>query len=165
MVLIWVIASASISDAATYYVRTNGGTADQCTGLADVPYQGSGTNQACAWSHPFWALNGDGEWKIQGGDILVIGSGSYRMGINAANTDWCAAEGSYDCHLPPLPSARNRGTPYLFILFWLSSRLLWFQRQVQHHLKLFKKPRDAKRTSGTFMLLHGIDFILRYGCP
>ena len=108
---IWLMASAAIADAATYYVGTNGGTADQCTGLADAPYPGSGTNQACAWSHPFWALDGSGGWKIQGGDTLVIGSGSYRMGIGAPNTDWCEAEGAYDCHLPPLPSGPAPDTP------------------------------------------------------
>ncbi|MBU0733433.1 MAG: right-handed parallel beta-helix repeat-containing protein [Proteobacteria bacterium] len=111
VVLIWVMASASIADAATYYVRTDGGTADQCTGLTDAPYAGSGTNQACAWSHPFWALNGSGVWKIQGGDTLVIGSGSYRMGIDAPNTGWCEAEWAYNCHLPPLPSGPSPDNP------------------------------------------------------
>jgi hypothetical protein len=90
--------------AATYYVRTDGGTATQCTGQSDAPYSGSGTNQACAWSHPFWALDGAGIWKIQGGDTLLIHPGSYRMGFGAPNTDWCDAEGAFDCHLPALPS-------------------------------------------------------------
>ena len=111
VVLIWVMASLSIADAATYYVRTDGGTADQCTGLTNAPYPGSGTNPACAWSHPFWALNGSGGWNIQGGDTLVIGSGSYRMGIDAPNTGWCQAEWAYSCHLPPLPSGPSPGNP------------------------------------------------------
>ena len=38
---------------ATYYVRLDGGTLDQCTGLTDAPYSGSGSNQDCAFSHPF----------------------------------------------------------------------------------------------------------------
>ena len=102
--LIWILASAPVADAATYYVRTDGGTADQCTGLTDASYLGSGINQACAWSHPFWALDNRGAWKIRGGDTLVIGSGSYRMGVDAPNTGWCDAEWAYDCHLPALPS-------------------------------------------------------------
>ena len=110
-VFLWVMASASLANAATYYVRTNGGTTDQCTGLVDLPYPGSGTNQACAWSHPFWVLDGNGRWKIQGGDTLVIGSGSYRLGIDAPNTGWCEAEGAYDCHLPPLPSGPSPDNP------------------------------------------------------
>ena len=104
MGIMWVMTSASISDATTYYIRTDGGTATQCTGLENTPYPGYGTNQPCAWSHPFWALNDSGGWKIQGGDTLVIGSGSYRMGIGAPNTGWCEADSAYDCHLPPVPS-------------------------------------------------------------
>ena len=42
--------------ATTYYVRTDGGDASQCTGRADAAYPGSGTGQACAWKHPFYAL-------------------------------------------------------------------------------------------------------------
>jgi hypothetical protein len=111
MVIVWIMVSASVADANTYYIRTDGGSATQCTGLKDAPYPGSGTDQACAWSHPFWALNGSGGWNIQGGDTLVIGTGSYRMGIDAPNTGWCQAEWSYSCHLPPLPSGPSPGKP------------------------------------------------------
>lgn len=97
--------------AATYYVRTDGGTADQCTGLSDSPYPGSGSGQNCAWSHPFWALNASGNWKISGGDTLIIGQRSYKMGFGAPNTGWCDAWGAYDCHLPPLPSGVNSDNP------------------------------------------------------
>jgi hypothetical protein len=38
-----------------YYVRTDGGSAKQCTGLVDAPYPGNGINQPCAWDHPFRA--------------------------------------------------------------------------------------------------------------
>lgn len=101
VVFVWMTASASVGETATYYVRTDGGTASQCTGLTNAPYPGSGMNQACAWSHPFWGLNSSGAWKIQGSDTLMISSGSYRMGIGAPNTGWCDAEGAYICHLPP----------------------------------------------------------------
>lgn len=97
--------------AATYYVRIDGGTAVQCNGTSDAPYPGSGTNQACAWSHPFWALDDAGNWKIQGGDTLIINPGSYRMGHGAPNTDWCDSSYSWDCHLPPLPSGTDPDNP------------------------------------------------------
>ena len=60
--------------AATKYVRCaslgsseDGGTGydatfnsgGQCNGTADVPYDGSGTNENCAYNNPMWALG----WK------------------------------------------------------------------------------------------------------
>ena len=39
-----------------YFVRPDGGSPEQCTGLVDAPYPGSGTGQDCAWDHPFRAL-------------------------------------------------------------------------------------------------------------
>jgi hypothetical protein len=95
----------------TYYIRTDGGTAGQCTGTTDAPYPGSGSDQPCAWSHPFWALNSGGNWKIQGGDTIIIAPGSYKMGYGAPNTPWCEADGAYECDLPPLPSGPNAGNP------------------------------------------------------
>jgi hypothetical protein len=100
-----------VSDGAVYYVRPDGGTATQCTGTADAPYPGSGTGLACAWSHPFWALNVSGQWKIQGGDTLTVNPGNYRMGYGAPNTDWCSSESAYDCMLPPIPSGPDSGHP------------------------------------------------------
>ncbi|MDQ1334301.1 MAG: hypothetical protein QG552_1251, partial [Thermodesulfobacteriota bacterium] len=97
--------------AATYYIRTDGGTATQCTGQLDAPYPASGTGQACAWAHPFWALDASGNWKIVGGDTMIIGAGSYRMGFGAPNTGWCDAAGAFDCHLPPLPSGPDPAHP------------------------------------------------------
>src|SRR5262245_38620761 len=84
MILLPVFGSA-----ASYYVRTEGGTDSQCTGRADSAYPGSGSNVACAWSHPFFALNSSGAWKIQGGDSLILRPGSYQMGFGAPNTAWC----------------------------------------------------------------------------
>ncbi|MCX7823047.1 MAG: right-handed parallel beta-helix repeat-containing protein, partial [Syntrophobacterales bacterium] len=105
-ILIFSLFVCHYSFSATYYVRTDGGTATQCTGTADAPYPGSGNNRACAWSHPFFALDSNGQWKLRGGDTLIIGPGTYMMGYGAPNTGptWCEAEGAYECHLPPLPS-------------------------------------------------------------
>jgi hypothetical protein len=62
----------NFSQAATYYVRTDGGTAQECNGTVDAPYPGSGTDQPCAWAHPFWVLENNGNWRINGGDTLII---------------------------------------------------------------------------------------------
>lgn len=97
--------------AATYHIRTDGGSAEQCTGLADNPYPGSGTGVACAWAHPFWALNTQGQWRISGGDTLIIGNGAYQMGYGAPNTGWCDPYSAFDCTLPPLPSGPSASTP------------------------------------------------------
>jgi hypothetical protein len=107
--------SATLSGAAasgqTYYVRTDGGSAEQCTGLVDAPYPGSGTNQPCAWDHPFRALPPGGVPRIAGGDTLIIGTGSYRMGYGAPGTENCDAEGAYECLMPPIPSGPSPANP------------------------------------------------------
>ena len=89
--------------AATYYVRTDGGLANQCNGKADAAYPGTGSNQNCAWQHPFVALPPAGTPRIAGGDTLVIGSGSYMMGLGAPDTAKCYAAGAYDCFMPSIP--------------------------------------------------------------
>ncbi|MCP5045940.1 MAG: BACON domain-containing protein, partial [bacterium] len=100
------------STGTTYYVRTDGGSGSQCTGKTDAPYPGTGTNQPCAWSHPFRALDGSGNWKLQGGDTLIIASGSYMMGYGAPNTSgWCDQSYTYGCTLPPLPSGPDANHP------------------------------------------------------
>jgi hypothetical protein len=96
----------------TYYIRTDGGTASQCTGTIDAPYPGSGNNQACSWSHPFWALDSNGNWKLQGGDTIFIGPGEYVIGYGAPNTSgWCDSSYAYDCTFPPLPSGPDKNNP------------------------------------------------------
>jgi len=94
-----------------YYVRTDGGSATQCTGLADAAYPGSGTGQPCAWDHPFRALPPDGPPRISGGDTLIIGAGSYRMGYGAPGDDNCDADYPWDCHIPPIPSGPDPAHP------------------------------------------------------
>lgn len=95
----------------TYYVRPDGGSATQCTGLADAPYPGSGTGQACAWDHPFRALPPEGTPTIAGGDTLLIGAGSYRMGYGAPGADACDSDYPWDCHMPPVPSGPSPTEP------------------------------------------------------
>lgn len=91
--------------AATYYVRTDGGTATECTGTTDAPYSGSGTNQACAFEHPFWALSvANAPNKMVGGDTLIIGPGEYMMGFGAPNTPSCSNYYPWDCYMRSVPS-------------------------------------------------------------
>ncbi len=74
------LASIGSAQAATYYVRTDGGDATQCNGRADAKYPGSGTAQNCAWKNPNIALPNSGSPRIAGGDTLMIGAGSYQIG-------------------------------------------------------------------------------------
>jgi hypothetical protein len=97
--------------AATWYVRTDGGTADQCTGTTDAPYPGSGNGRACAWDHPFRALPPGGTPRISGGDTLIIATGSYMMGYAAPETGACEADGAWDCFMSAVPSGRSPANP------------------------------------------------------
>lgn len=99
----------NIAGATTYYVRTDGGTTAQCNGQSDLPYSG---NANCAWRHPFYALppQGDGTnptIPLHGGDTLIVGSGSYEMGLNAPGAKSfpaCNAGWSWDCFMASVPS-------------------------------------------------------------
>lgn len=97
--------------AETYFVRADGGSSQQCTGLSDKPYSGSGSAQDCAWSHPFVALPPGGTPRIAGGDTLLIADGSYRMGHGAPATESCALSWSWDCYMPPIPSGPSPDQP------------------------------------------------------
>jgi len=96
---------------AAYYVRPDGGSAAQCTGLVDAPYPGTGTGQPCAWNHPFQALPPGEAPRIAGGDTLWIAAGSYRMGYGAPGAEACDYEASYDCLMAPLPSGPDPDHP------------------------------------------------------
>jgi hypothetical protein len=97
--------------ASTYYIRPDGGSASQCTGLVDAPYPGSGSGQPCAWDHPFRALPPGDTPRIAGGDTLSIASGSYMMGYGAPGTGNCESDGAFDCHIPPIPSGPDPAHP------------------------------------------------------
>jgi hypothetical protein len=85
----------------TFFVRTDGGDPVECTGRIDAPYPGSGTGQDCAWKHPFYALVPGGPVRIGSGDTLVIGSGSYMIGLGAPGAGACLAA---TCYMPAIPS-------------------------------------------------------------
>lgn len=94
-----------------FYIRPDGGSVAQCTGLVDSPYPGSGINQPCAWDHPFQALPPGGTPRITGGDTLVIETGAYRMGYGSPGAENCEYESSYDCIMPPVPSGPDASHP------------------------------------------------------
>jgi len=101
----------SSQSATTYYVRPDGGSPEECTGLVDAPYSGSGINQPCAWDHPFRALPPGGTPRIVGGDTLIIGGGSYMMGYGAHGADACESDYPWDCYIPPIPSGPDPAHP------------------------------------------------------
>jgi hypothetical protein len=100
---------------ATLYVRPDGGSVGQCTGLVDAPYPGSGTSQPCAWDHPFRALPPGGPPRIAAGDTLIIEAGSYMMGYGAPEADQedeaCASDYPWDCHMSPVPGGPDSEHP------------------------------------------------------
>ena len=71
----------------TYYIHPEGGSRNQCTGMVDKPYPGQGSDQPCAWDHPFRALPPGGSPRISGGDTLIISTGSYMMGYGAPGSE------------------------------------------------------------------------------
>lgn len=104
---------ASAAHATTWYVRTDGGTATECTGKANAPYPGSGKGKACAYNHPFYLVtnNTDGSkfaWKIAGGDTVQFEDvGPYYIGqaLKGVGQSWLACVGdNLDCVLPALPA-------------------------------------------------------------
>ena len=97
--------------ATSYYIRADGGDAAQCTGKADAAYSGSGTNQACAWKHPFIAFPPGGSARIAGGDTVNIKSGSYMMGLGAPGAAMCHQSWSWDCFMSAIPSGPSSTQP------------------------------------------------------
>jgi hypothetical protein len=95
-----------------WYVRPDGGTATQCTGKTDAAYPGSGSNQPCAFINPHYLWGNDvagetAQWKIAGGDTVIIRNGSYRIGYKGPNSSdaWGQCPGDpYGCGMPPVPS-------------------------------------------------------------
>jgi hypothetical protein len=105
------LAMPMTSSGTTYYIRTDGGSAAQCTGRVNAAYPGSGKSQPCAWNHPFQALPPGGTPRIAGGDTLIIGAGAYKMGYGAPGADACDYDGSYDCIMLPVPSGPDSTHP------------------------------------------------------
>lgn len=116
LVFITLFLIAPIAGAATYYVRTDGSNSTNCTGQANASYDGSGTGEACAYSHPFYWTgrygdygNGAGDLTSgtsSGGDELIIVSGTYDVGYDAAWAN-CNASWKYGCVMKEIPDGTS----------------------------------------------------------
>lgn len=95
----------------TYYIRSGGGSAVQCNGLADADYPGAGLNQPCAFNHLFWLLPPSGAPRMIGGDRVILAPGSYRMGFGAPNALGCASAFPWDCYMQAVPSGADAQHP------------------------------------------------------
>ena len=111
IVLAALLALPALASAATYHVRPDGGTAQQCDGTQDRAYPGKGTGVACAWSHPFIALPPDRPARIAGGDTLLIAMGNYMMGFGAPETERCRRESAHECVAGAVPSGPDARRP------------------------------------------------------
>ena len=95
----------------TWYIRMDGGDRKQCNGLADLPYKGKGSQQPCAFNHPFYLFTsgdyGNKQWIVTGGDTILVRGGPYRMGYRGPGPKdmWGSCPGDpYSCGMPGLPS-------------------------------------------------------------
>ncbi len=120
LVLLPLLACSAMAttDAAakTYYVRADGGTAQQCDGTADAAFAGvesagSADVATCAWRHPFVALPPLQAPRIAGGDTLLIRRGSYAIGIGAPGSGHCTEQGARDCIMASVPSGPSAQRP------------------------------------------------------
>lgn len=107
-------------NAATYYVRNDGGTISQCDGTHDLPLAGAtdsgdaGSTPDCAVSHPAWVLGTGSAGVFAAGDTMIIdnvdqnvgsGQAQYVVGYTMPNLSGCVAAGSdYDCKFYPIPA-------------------------------------------------------------
>lgn len=110
---IFVMFMCSNAWAATWYVRVDGGTRSQCTGLADaVPSGPSASGESCAFAHPYYALgwytddpSGGTAGVVLAGDTVVIKPGSYKMGYGGApGITGCSTSWAYGCTMRPPPN-------------------------------------------------------------
>lgn len=99
--------------ATTYYVRTGGSNSTNCTGQANADYDGSGTGEDCAYSHPFYYTGWCGDYPASctsgsattSNDLVVV-NGSYDVGYDAS---WSGCNGAfkYGCDMKPFPDGTS----------------------------------------------------------
>lgn len=115
-----LLGGLSNAEAATWYVRPDGGTAAQCTGKSNAAYPGHGMHRTCAFAHPFWALppgarssNYMPSSVLKPGDTLIIASGHYMIGYGAPNsgTTMCYRPATWGCTMAGIPSGIDAAHP------------------------------------------------------
>lgn len=116
LLFILLFVSGSVEAAGPYYVRPNGGTGSQCTGLVDQDYDAGAHGTSCALNHPFWLTGvhadcGNTSGVLAAGETAIIypKSGGYDMGYGAPNTAGSTSF-PWDCHMKPIPSGPNSST-------------------------------------------------------
>lgn len=127
------LSAAYVINHQTWYVRADGGTRTQCTGLTDAAYPGTGSGQACGFLDMRWLYDNQGgspqTWIIGRGDTVLLESAasiSAVSGLIAASTGpanrigwdyggpcsgagcgagftWCQGIGN-SCGIPPPPA-------------------------------------------------------------
>lgn len=113
--LVLLIPAAYPVQAATYYVRVDGGPNSECNGSVDVAAPAK--DGSCAWNHPFEALGVQSSKinrpHIQGGDTLIIQSGSYRMGYTPGIYDSgpCSVNWTWGCTMETPPAGPSPDNP------------------------------------------------------
>lgn len=117
IILFLILIIPNISNATTWYVRTDGGTSTQCTGQTNAGYT-SGSAQPCAFSNPVWALGALSTTQLMAaGDTLIIDDtnhsngtqAQYMIGLGMGNTSGaqCASAFPYNCVLQAPPSGTD----------------------------------------------------------
>lgn len=98
--LLLMLVTLNVS-AATFYVRPDGGSAAQCTGLADAAVT---STRACAWSSPLVALPSGEVARIAPGDTLRVARGTYRIGFGTPGAEKCSSHYPWDCINTRIPN-------------------------------------------------------------
>ena len=150
IVAAFMAAGTSAATARTWYVRTDGGTATQCNGTADASVS---RKPNCAWRAPTIPLPmGNSEYGgviprplIRPGDTLVIGPGSYMVGLGAPGNagNICAAGQPYECVIASIPSGIDAAHPTIVTGDCAARPELWGKGGL-HGLFWLRKVHDIK---------------------
>lgn len=100
----------------TWYVRSDGGNAAQCTGLTDHALAGA-TGTSCAFNDVFLVTgwNGGDSARWAGGDTLIVGDpggspGSFAIGWITGRAG-CTQGSGADCRILNIPSGIDSNNP------------------------------------------------------
>jgi hypothetical protein len=110
--MIWSAPQAFSVETDEYYVRTDGGTLEQCTGKTNAAWNANSGSDACAIKHIFELLDPrTGDVHMAGGSIVNILNAStdtpseYAMGRHDTYTSGdCHSAWAYNCTMPSIPA-------------------------------------------------------------